>query len=108
MIFFVHHDARPASQVNRRAAAHRTLSVQAGELATDEMSLVQQQPVLWRQLVNAHQHALLESSHPGHRFADLRQHAQSLTVSRSTRERVPLEIARETHASRDDYVGAFS
>src|SRR5688572_20110766 len=108
MIFFVHHDARPASQVNRRAAPHGTLSVQAGKLATDEMSLVQQQAVLRRQLVNAHQHALVEISHPGHRFADLRQHAQSLAVSRSTREGVTLEIARETNASGDDYVGALS
>src|SRR5688572_3304749 len=108
MIFFVHHDARPASQVNRSAAAHRTLSVQAGELATDEMSLVQQQPVLWGQLVNAHQHALVESSHPRHRLTNLRQHAQSLSVSRSTRECIPLEIARETHASGDDDVGALS
>ena len=50
-----------ARQVNRRAAPHRLLRIEASELAADEMSLVEQETVLGRQLIDANQHAVLDA-----------------------------------------------
>ena len=50
---------RAASQCTA-APAHRTLRIEAGQLSAHEMSLVQQQAVLGRQLIDTNKHTLLE------------------------------------------------
>src|SRR6266851_6767761 len=101
MIFFIHHHACAAREVHRGPASNRPLTVETSELAAYEMTLVQQQPIVRRQLIDANKNAFVERANSTHRFTHLRENPQSLSITRAAGKRVALEIARESHASRD-------
>src|SRR5437660_11189918 len=61
VVLFVDHDADPARQIHRRARSHRLL-VQPRQLLTDKVPLVEEEPVLGWQLVDAHQDAVLDGA----------------------------------------------
>ena len=72
------------------------------------MALVQQQPVLGRQLVDPQQHTVLDCAQAAKRLANLRKDSESLAIAGARRERVALEISRQPDASGDDDVGVLA
>ena len=72
------------------------------------MALVQQQPVLGRQLVDPQQHTVLDCAQAAKRLANLRKDSESLAIAGAGRERVALEISRQPDASGDDDVGVLA
>ena len=61
MILFIYHDAYVRPKKHCGPAAHRVLSVQTRELFAHQMTLMQQQTVRRRQLVDAKQYAVAQA-----------------------------------------------
>src|SRR5690348_12249695 len=98
MILFIYHDACPCPKKHGGPRSHRMLRVQTRQFPTHQMSLVQQEPVIAREIIYPHHDVMLETGRRANGLAHARQHAQPLTVAGPARERKSLEIAREADA----------
>src|SRR5450756_243403 len=107
MIFLVHHDANATGQIHRGTGAHR-LVVEPRQLLADKMTLVQQQSVLRRQLVDADEDAVFDRPQAGERLPHLRKNPQPLAIAGPRRERVTLQVSRQADPRGDDDVGVLA
>src|SRR5690242_13764459 len=107
VIFLVDHDSDPAGQIYRRPGANR-LVVQTRQLFADQVTLVQQQPIVWRQLVHAQQDSVFNRTQAAECLSYLGQDPQPLSVARPRSKGVALEVSRQTDSGRDDDVGVLA
>src|SRR2546430_2132662 len=107
MVLFVDHDPDAARQIDGCARPY-WLVVEACQLLADQMAFMKQQPVLRRQLVDAHQNPILDRAQASKRLPHLCQDSEPLAVTGPRRERIPLEISRQTDSRRYDDVGVLA
>jgi hypothetical protein len=68
------------------------------------VTFVQQATIVGIQFVHSNHDAAAERWHGRHGVANLGQDPQPLTLARSTRERVTLDVPRQAHARAQDHV----
>ncbi len=75
MVLLIDHDARRPGEYQRRAAADRMLPIHARQLLAHQVTLVQQQSVGGRNLIQAEHHAVAQGRHDPYRLAYLLQYS---------------------------------
>src|SRR6478609_632683 len=100
MILLVDHHPQAIREKDSRAATQRVLTIQPRELLADQMALVEQSPRRRWKLVETIHHRFVEGRDGANGISNLRQDPKALPISRPCRERVSLDVARQSDPGR--------